>query len=207
VRYRALVRRAFPYLVIGVGGFVLAYVIIFVFVLPARVVAPPPRVYVPDSSHVLTPVDTTLPPPDTAILGAPAMPIIAPDTTPVAVPDVTGMVLRDARTVLDETRLGTRVERDTSSLQPPGTVLREAPAPGTMLRAGGQVTLVVSYFPARPDSLSRDTSPADTAGRSTTGAPPRPTPPVLRRPLPPIVPVPDTGHVPGDSTASSGRTS
>ena len=56
---RALLRRAFPYLVIGIGGFALAYVIIFVFVLPSKIVPPKREPYNPDTASVLQPIDTT----------------------------------------------------------------------------------------------------------------------------------------------------
>ena len=55
---RALLRRAFPYLVIGIGGFALAYVIIFVFVLPSKIVPPARQPYSPDSANILKPIDT-----------------------------------------------------------------------------------------------------------------------------------------------------
>jgi beta-lactam-binding protein with PASTA domain len=82
------------------------------------------------------------------------------------------------------------VRRDTSSFQPPNTVLHQSPAAGTRLSPGGAVTLTVSYFPpeksadsaprALPDSLPPARPAADT------------TRPARRRPLPPIIPT-DSG--------------
>lgn len=197
MNYRALIRRAFPYLVIGVGGFAIAYVIIFVFVLPARVVAPPRAPYVPDSTGIPRPIDTTgtmRPPLPIDSMGAtPAtVPIGAGPAVPVEIPDVTGMSLPDARSVLNALRLDAIVRRDTSSLQPPNTVLRQSPAPGTRIAARGSVTLVASYFPPE-----RDTSGLPPSAADTHPPPPRPTPPILRRPLPPIIPVPDSAPAGG----------
>lgn len=208
--FRARLRRAFPYLVIGIGGFALAYVIIFVFVLPSKIVPPPEQAYSPDSSNILRPIDTSVVqlPPDTGFPAA-TVPMATPaqtavDLGPTDVPDLAGMALADARAVLNSYRLTPSVSRDTSSFQPPNTVLRQSPAPGTRIASGGTVTLVVSYFPPEgADSTqpgSTATVPPATPERSP--APPvtlpRPATPgsastdsarrVPRRPLPPIIP-------------------
>ncbi|HEY5087127.1 MAG TPA: PASTA domain-containing protein [Gemmatimonadaceae bacterium] len=156
MNFRALLRRAFPYIVIGIGGFALAYVVIFVFVLPSKIVPSAPQPYVPDSSHILRPIDTGVtsapplpeePPPVTARIVQPAV-----DTTPILAPDLVGMSLPDARGVLDGFRLRVVVTRDTSSFQPPNTVLRQFPAADSLVKVGGTVAVTVSYFP--PDSTS-----------------------------------------------------
>jgi hypothetical protein len=154
VSVRALLRRAFPYIVIGIGGFALAYVVIFLFVLPSRIIPSPPTPYVPDSSKILRPIDTGAapvpvePPPVTARITQPP----PEDTAPMLVPDLVGMSLPDARGVLNGLRLRAVVTRDTSSFQPPNTVLRQRPAADSLTLVGGTVTLTVSYFP--PDSTS-----------------------------------------------------
>jgi hypothetical protein len=181
VTFRALLRRAFPYTVIGIGGFALAYVVIFVFVLPTKIVPPPQPPYVPDSSGILRPIDTGIPrptpepPPISARITA-APPV---DATPILAPDLVGLSLPDARGVLNGYRLRTVVTRDTSSFQPPNTVLRQSPPPDSLIPVGGAVTLTVSYFP--PDT----TSDTMRVRQGTT--------------LPPIRPVPDTVHRPDTS--------
>ena len=157
MNFRALLRRAFPYIVIGIGGFALAYVVILIFVLPTKIVpsAPQPSA-APAPSPILRPIDTGVvqpppmpaePPPVTARLIQPPR-----DTTPIITPDLVGMSLPDARGVLNNLRLRTVVTRDTSSLQPPNTVIRQNPAANLSIRVGESVTLTVSYFP--PDSTS-----------------------------------------------------
>lgn len=155
MNFRALLRRAFPYIVIGIGGFALAYVVILIFVLPTRIVPPAPQPSAPASSSTLSPA---LQPIDTGIAQPPPMPaepppvsarIIQPprDTTPVLTPDLVGMSLPDARGVLNSIRLRTVVTRDTSSFQPPNTVIRQDPAANSSIREGESVTVTVSYFP------------------------------------------------------------
>ncbi|MEO6863917.1 MAG: PASTA domain-containing protein [Gemmatimonadaceae bacterium] len=157
MNFRARLRRAFPYIVIGIGGFALAYVAIFAFVLPSSVVPPAPRPYVPDSTRVLQPIDTGLTPPVAPPVEPPAVAaqiVQAPsdDTTPILAPDLVGMSLPDARGVLNGLRLRASVTRDTSSFQPVNTVLRQFPAADSTIKVGGTVALTVSYFP--PDSTS-----------------------------------------------------
>lgn len=165
--FRALLRRAFPYIVIGIGGFALAYVVTLVFVLPAKIVPSAPQTSTPAPSPALQPIDTgaarpiptpSEPPQVSArIIQAP------PDTEPIVTPDLVGMSLPDARRVLNNLRLRTIVTRDTSSFQPPNTVLRQAPPPDSSIRVGESVTVTVSYFP--PDST------ANTIRMSQSGVP------------------------------------
>lgn len=186
--FRARLRRAFPYLVIGIGGFALAYILIFVFVLPSKLVPPPPKPYVPDTAGVPQPIDTaTLP----QVVQPPAMGQTAPPpeaAVPIEAPDLVGMALPDARAVLNGMHLRATVERDTSSLQPPGTVLRQSPAAGAKVRENGTITLTASYF---PPEQPQDTMPV------------QPVRPVQRgRSLPPIIPADSdtTRRRPPDST-------
>jgi len=207
---RALLRRAFPYLVIGIGGFALAYVIIFVFVLPSKIVPPAKQPYVPDSSGILQPIDTSVVhlPPDTGFQQATVpmgMPTETPqDLGPTNVPDLVGMALADARAVLNSYRLQASVRRDTSSFQPPNTVMSQSPEAGARIASGGTVTITVSYFPpetpaesvlpALPSTLPStlpparapvSTQPGSTATDSAHGVPRA----VPRRPLPRIIPM------------------
>ena len=171
MNFRALLRRAFPYIVIGIGGFALAYVVILIFVLPTKVVPSAPQPSAPASSPAFQPIDTavTQPPPMPAEPPPVNARIIQPprDTTPIITPDLVGMTLPDARGVLNNLRLRTVVTRDTSSFQPPNTVIRQDPAANSPITAGESVTLTVSYFP--PDSTS-----------NTIRVPRTPAPPTIR---------------------------
>jgi len=69
----------------------------------------------------------------------------------VQVPDLYGRTVGEARSMIEQ--LGLRiagVSRDTSSLQPENTVIRQLPAGGQTVSAGGPVSLTVSHFPPPP---------------------------------------------------------
>jgi serine/threonine-protein kinase len=75
----------------------------------------------------------------------------------VMVPDLYGRSAGEARSMVEQ--LGLRiagVSRDTSSLQPENTVIRQLPAAGQPIAAGGPVSLTVSHFPP-PPSIRIDT--------------------------------------------------
>ncbi|MGI8509262.1 MAG: PASTA domain-containing protein [Gemmatimonadaceae bacterium] len=161
MKRRAVLRRAFPYLVIGIGGFALAYVLIYIFVLPSKIIPPAAQPYVPDSSRIFRTIDTTA----TALADpTPSQPTVAmatPKAAPVLVqvPDLIGMALPDARGILNGLRLRTVVERDTSSLQPPNTILRQLPLSQETVPPNGTVTVTVSYFPADASHATGDSVP------------------------------------------------
>jgi hypothetical protein len=144
--------------VIGIGGFALAYVVVFVFVLPTKIVPPAPQPPATDSAQPsLQPIDTGAtpaiqPPMEPPPVAATITESPSADTVPVPIPDLIGMSLRDARRTLDQLRLRAAVSRDTSSFQPPNTVIRQSPAPESMIRVDGTVMITVSYFP--PESPS-----------------------------------------------------
>jgi serine/threonine-protein kinase len=75
----------------------------------------------------------------------------------IQVPDLYGRSVGEARSMIEQ--LGLRVagvSRDTSSLQPENTIIRQLPASGTTISAGGAVSLTVSHFPP-PPSIRIDT--------------------------------------------------
>src|SRR3954470_18841829 len=75
----------------------------------------------------------------------------------VQVPDLYGRTVGEARSMIEQ--IGLRiagVSRDTSSLQPENTVIRQFPAAGQAISAGGPVSLTVSHFPP-PPSIRIDT--------------------------------------------------
>jgi serine/threonine-protein kinase len=86
----------------------------------------------------------------------------------VMMPDFYGRSVGEARSMVEQ--IGLRiagVSRDTSSLQPENTVIRQLPAAGQSISAGGPVSLTVSHFPV-PPSIRIDTG--------ATAPPPRPAP-------------------------------
>jgi beta-lactam-binding protein with PASTA domain len=75
----------------------------------------------------------------------------------IQVPDLYGRSVGEARSMIEQ--LGLRVSgisRDTSSLQPENTIIRQFPLAGKTISAGGPVSLTVSQFPA-PPSIRIDT--------------------------------------------------
>jgi serine/threonine-protein kinase len=69
----------------------------------------------------------------------------------VQVPDLYGRTVGEARSMIEQ--LGLRIagiSRDTSSLQPENTVIRQLPSAGQTVSAGGPVSLTVSRFPPPP---------------------------------------------------------
>jgi serine/threonine-protein kinase len=88
----------------------------------------------------------------------------------VNMPDLYGRSVGEARSMVEQ--IGLRiagVSRDTSSLQPENTVIRQMPAAGATISAGGAVSLTVSHFPP-PPSIRLDT------GVSAPPPPPLPVP-------------------------------
>ncbi|HZE09076.1 MAG TPA: PASTA domain-containing protein [Gemmatimonadaceae bacterium] len=69
----------------------------------------------------------------------------------VQLPDLYGRSVGEARSMIEQ--LGLRVagiSRDTSSIQPENTVIKQFPAAGQSVAAGGPVSLTVSHFPPPP---------------------------------------------------------
>ena len=99
--------------------------------------------------------------------------VISKGPATVQMPDLYGRSVGEARSMVEQ--LGLRiagVSRDTSSLQPENTVIRQLPQAGQTISAGGPVSLTVSHFPP-PPTIRLDT------GVST----PPPSPTVFRLPL------------------------
>jgi serine/threonine-protein kinase len=99
--------------------------------------------------------------------------VISKGPASVQMPDLYGRSVGEARSMVEQ--LGLRiagVSRDTSSLQPENTVIRQLPQAGQTISAGGPVSLTVSHFPP-PPTVRIDTG---------VSAPP-PTPTVFRQPL------------------------
>lgn len=89
----------------------------------------------------------------------------------VQLPDLYGRSVGEARSMIEQ--LGLRIagiSRDTSSLQPENTVIRQLPAAGQSVSAGAPVSLTVSHFPP-PPTIRIDTG---------ISAPPPPPGPAVR---------------------------
>jgi beta-lactam-binding protein with PASTA domain len=83
--------------------------------------------------------------------------VLSKGPSTVMMPDLYGRSVGEARSMVEQ--IGLRiagVARDTSSLQPENTVIRQMPAAGQSIAAGGAVGLTVSHFPP-PPSLRIDT--------------------------------------------------
>ena len=93
----------------------------------------------------------------------------------VQMPDLYGRSVGEARSMVEQ--LGLRIagiSRDTSSLQPENTIIRQLPQAGQTISAGGPVSLTISHFPP-PPTIKIDTG---------ISAPPPPPLPASRVPLP-----------------------
>jgi beta-lactam-binding protein with PASTA domain len=251
VNWRALPRRAFPYLIAAVGGFLIAYVAVFLFAFPAEVLPDDgilPKVVgktFEDASAILqktgfvaqqgesryhknipanivlqqdppagsrqkrgtsvvlalsagqktaeVPVTSNMsqqqariaientgltmgnvseqlsdsprglvisssPPPGTRMdLPGSVDIVLSKGPATIQVPDLYGRSVGEARSMIEQ--LGLRIagiSRDTSSLQPENTIIRQLPAAGQTVSAGGPVSLTVSHFPP-PPSIRVDT--------------------------------------------------
>jgi len=252
VSWRALPRRAFPYLIAAVGGFLIAYVAVFLFAFPAEVLPDDgilPKVVgktFEDASAILqktgfvaqqgesrfhktiaanivlqqdppagsrqkrgtsvvlalsagqktaeVPVTSNMsqqqariaientgltmgnvseqlsdsprglvvsssPPPGTRLdLPGTVDIVLSIGPATIQVPDLYGRSVGEARSMIEQ--LGLRIagiSRDTSSLQPENTIIRQLPAAGQTVSAGGPVSLTVSHFPPSP-SIRIDTA-------------------------------------------------
>jgi beta-lactam-binding protein with PASTA domain len=245
VNWRALPRRAFPYLIAAVGGFLIAYVVVFFFAFPAEVLPddgilpnvvgktfenasailqkagfpsqqgetrfhrtipanvvlqedPPAgsrqkrgtsvvlalsggqrsaevpvttnmsqqqaRISIENTGLTLGTVTEQLadqprglviassPPAGTKIqLPGEVDIVLSKGPATVQLPDLYGRSVGEARSMIEQ--IGLRIagiSRDTSSLQPENTVIRQQPAAGQNVSAGGPVSLTVSHFPPPP---------------------------------------------------------
>ena len=245
MNWRALPRRAFPYLIAAVGGFLIAYVAVFLFAFPAEVLPDDgilPKVVgktFEDASAILqktgfvaqqgesrfhktiaanivlqqdppagsrqkrgtsvvlalsagqktaeVPVTSNMsqqqariaientgltmgnvseqlsdsprglvvsssPPPGTKLdLPGTVDIVLSKGPATIQVPDLYGRSVGEARSMIEQ--LGLRIagiSRDTSSLQPENTIIRQLPAAGQTVSAGGPVSLTVSHFPPSP---------------------------------------------------------
>lgn len=89
----------------------------------------------------------------------------------LAVPDVRGLSFADAKSKLGAAGLKAARTEVTSS-KPPGTVVDEAPSPGSKLAKGAVVTLSVAKAPTTTTVQARTTSASTTTSATTTAPSP-----------------------------------
>lgn len=78
----------------------------------------------------------------------------------VQVPDLIGRTVPDARSALEQIGLKVRgIARDTSSIQPENSVIRQNPPPGSTVSAASGVAITISRFPPPQPLLPPDTLP------------------------------------------------
>jgi serine/threonine-protein kinase len=82
----------------------------------------------------------------------------------VAVPSVVGQPEEAAKAALSNAGFQSTVVRQTSSSVPQGTVIKQNPAPGTLLQQGKIVTITVAVAPPTP-------TPTPTPTPSSSGSP------------------------------------
>jgi len=104
-------------------------------------------------------VITSSPPPGTKLdLPGSVDIVLSKGPATIQVPDLYGRSVGEARSMVEQ--LGLRIagiSRDTSSLQPENTIIRQLPAAGQTVSAGGALSLTVSHFPP-PPSIRIDTA-------------------------------------------------
>jgi len=207
VNWRAAPRRAFPYLIAAVGGFLISYVAVFLFAFPAEVLpddgilpnvvgktfenasailqkAGFPAQQGETRFHKTIPANVVLqedpPAGSRQKRGTPVVLALSGGQRAAEVPVTTNMSQQQARISIENTgltlgtvteqladlygrtvgearsmieQLGLRIagiSRDTSSLQPENSVIRQLPSAGQTVSAGGPVSLTVSHFPPPP---------------------------------------------------------
>jgi beta-lactam-binding protein with PASTA domain len=185
VNPRTIARRAFPYLIVAVGGFLIAYVVLFLFFFPAQVLPDDghiPRVvgmtYDAASSaleklgfhaikgqtrfHKTIPVDVVLEqdPPAGSLQkrGADVTLAVSGGQATATVPEVAGSTEPQARIAIETAGLtfGT-ISEQTSNLAR-GAVISSTPPAGTTLDLPATVSIIVSQGPSTlqvPDLAGR----------------------------------------------------
>lgn len=121
-----------------------------------------------NGSKVTTVVERSTAPTTSATSTSAATTAPAPAVRKV-VPDLTGRTLSDARTALEKLGLKVDVTRTTSD-QPAGTVVDQAPKPGGKLAKGSAVTLSVATAQSATTTAGTTTAGTTTASSTTTPA-------------------------------------
>ena len=190
---RALPKRAFPYLIVAAGGFLLAYVFLFLFAFPADVLpddARIPRVVgmsFGDASaaldksgfhalqgqtrfHKTTPEGIVLEqdPPAGSIQkrGAEVTLVVSAGKSKATVPEVRGSTQQQAQIAIENAGFTFGSISQQTSDQPRGAVIATDPAPGTTLDLPATVSITLSQGPSTvqiPDLTGRTLADARSA--------------------------------------------
>lgn len=172
---RGQARRAIPYLVLAVGGFVLAYAVVAIFVFPSALIANDRQVpnvvgsSIADASrklseagftpargesryHSSAPVDVVLGqtpvPGSVETQGARVVLDVSLGQQQALVPRIVGLALADAELRLQNAGLGVGEVSEEQNPAPRGQVLGSQPAVGARAPTGSSVDLTVSRGPA-----------------------------------------------------------
>lgn len=190
---RALAKRAFPYLVVAAGGFLLAYVFLFLFTFPADVLPDDgriPRVVGMDFDkaaaalekagfhalkgqsrfHKTTPEGIVLEqdPPAGSVQkrGAEVTLAVSAGQATATVPDVRGVTRQQAQIAIENAGLTFGSVSQETSDQPRGAVIASDPTTGTTLDLPATVSITVSQGPSTvqlPDLTGRSLADARSA--------------------------------------------
>lgn len=182
---RALSKRAFPYLIVSVGGFLLAYVLLFLFAFPADVLPDDgriPRVVGMSFDnaasalqkagfhalkgqtrfHKTTPAGVVLEqdPPAGSVQkrGAEVTLAVSGGQATAVVPEVRGSTQQQARVAIENAGFQFGSVSQQTSDQPRGAVISTDPAPGTSLDLPATVSILLSQGPSNvqiPDLTGR----------------------------------------------------
>ena len=185
MKARALPKRAFPYLIVSAGGFLLAYVLLFLFAFPADVLPDDGRVprvvgktFEEASSllekagfgalkgqtryHKTIPADVVLEqdPPAGSVQkrGAEVTLAISGGQATATVPDVRGVSHQQARIAIENAGFQFGSVSQQTSDQPRGAVIASDPPPGTSLELPATVSITLSQGPSTvqiPDLTGR----------------------------------------------------
>jgi eukaryotic-like serine/threonine-protein kinase len=190
VNWRALPRRAFPYLIAAVGGFLIAYVAVFLFAFPAEVLpddgilpnvvgktfedasamlqkAGFPAQHGESRYHKSLPANVVLqedpPAGSRQKRGTNVVLALSAGQRTAEVPVTTNMSLQQARISIENTGLTMGAVSEQLADQPRGLVIASSPPAGTKLDLPGSVDVVLSKGPATlqmPDLYSRSVGEA-----------------------------------------------
>lgn len=185
MRWRAAPRSAFPYLLTAAAGFLLAYLLIFLFAFPAEVI--PDDAKVPNVAglmysdaaqriekagfqavqgesrfHARAQEGTVLqqdPPAESSQKrGIDVRLAVSAGQRSAPVPQVTGLSEQQARVAIANAGFELGTVRREASEQPRGSIIGSAPPPGEVLQLPATVSIVVSDGPAiviAPDLVGR----------------------------------------------------
>jgi len=91
---------------------------------------------------------------------------VSSGAAPVAVPNVQGKMENDAASILQNDGFTVKVQQDTTSTQPAGTVVQQDPGPNTQVAPGSTVTIFVSGAATVPNVVGLSAASAEASLQS-----------------------------------------